>query len=67
MAEKITTRFRRLVQDSKLLLMPGGFSPLGARMAEVVGFQSFFLAGSQSSAFLYGLPDIGIMGRKEMA
>ena len=67
MAEKITTRFRRLVQDPKLLLMPGGFSPLGARMAEVVGFQSFFLAGSQSSAFLYGLPDIGIMGRKEMA
>ena len=66
MAEKITTRFRRLIKDHKLLLIPGGFSPLGARMAEEVGFEAFFLAGSQSSAFLYGLPDIGLMGRKEM-
>ena len=66
MAEKITTKFRRLIHDSKLLLIPGGFSPLGARMAQEVGFEAFFLAGSQSSAFLYGLPDIGLMGRKEM-
>ena len=66
MAENITTKFRRLIHDSKLLLIPGGFSPLGARMAQEVGFEAFFLAGSQSSAFLYGLPDIGLMGRKEM-
>ena len=67
MAEKITTKFKQLINDPKLLLIPGGFSPLGARMAEEVGFDAFFLAGSQSSAFLYGLPDIGLMGRKEMA
>ena len=36
MTEKITTRFRRLNNDPKLLLIPGGFSPLGARMAEEV-------------------------------
>ena len=66
MTENITTKFRKLIQDSKLLLIPGGFSPLGARMAEEVGFEAFFLAGSQSSAFLYALPDIGLMGRKEM-
>src|SRR6266581_4855044 len=64
--EKITTRFQRLLRDPKLLLMPGGFSPLGARMAEAVGFESFFLAGSQTSAFLLALPDVGIMGREEM-
>jgi 2-methylisocitrate lyase-like PEP mutase family enzyme len=64
--ERITTRFQRLLRDPKLLLMPGGFSPLGARMAEVVGMGSFFLAGSQTSAFLLGLPDVGIMGREEM-
>ena len=66
MTENITTKFRRLILDSKLLLIPGGFSPLGARMAEEVGFEAFFLAGSQSSAFLYALPDVGLMGRKEM-
>jgi len=64
--ERITTRFQRLLRDPKLLLMPGGFSPLGAAMAEAVGFESFFLAGSQTSAFLLGLPDVGIMGREEM-
>jgi len=64
--ERITTRLRRLLNEPKLLLMPGGFSPLGARMAEAAGMGSFFLAGSQTSAFLFGLPDVGIMGREEM-
>ena len=59
MTDRITTRFQKLLNDPELLLIPGGFSPLGARMAQEVGFEAFFLAGSQSSAFLYGLPDIG--------
>ena len=46
MAENITTKFRKLIKDPKLLLIPGGFSPLGARMAEEVGFKAFFLAAS---------------------
>ena len=37
--------------------MPGGFSPLYAKMAERAGFESFFFAGSQMSAFLLGVPD----------
>ena len=64
--ERITTRLQRLLRDPKLLLMPGGFSPAAARMCEVAGFQSFFLAGSQTAAFVLGLPDVGIMGREEM-
>jgi 2-methylisocitrate lyase-like PEP mutase family enzyme len=46
--------------------MPGGFSPLYARMAEVVGFECFFLAGSQTAAFLYGVPDMGLVGLRDM-
>jgi 2-methylisocitrate lyase-like PEP mutase family enzyme len=46
--------------------MPGGFSPLLAHMCEVVGFQTFFVAGSQTSAFLYGVPDTGIIGLRDM-
>ena len=64
--ERPTTRFRRLLNDPKLLLIPGGFSPLAARMVEAAGLHSFFLAGSQTSAYLYALPDVGIMGREEM-
>jgi len=64
--ERITTRFQRQLKEPKLLLMPGGFSPLGALMSKAAGFESFFLAGSQTSAFLFGLPDVGIMAREEM-
>ncbi len=46
--------------------MPGGFSPLLARMAEMAGFEAFFLAGSQTAAFLYGLPDVGIIGLRDV-
>jgi 2-methylisocitrate lyase-like PEP mutase family enzyme len=59
-------RFQRLLRDPELLLIPGGFSPLAARMAEAAGLQCFFLAGSQTSAYIYALPDVGIMGREEM-
>jgi 2-methylisocitrate lyase-like PEP mutase family enzyme len=46
--------------------MPGGFSPLFACMSELAGFETFFVAGSQTSAFLYGLPDVGLIGLRDM-
>ncbi len=46
--------------------MPGGFSPLHARMAEALGYEAFFMAGSQIAAYLYGLPDVGLIGFREM-
>src|SRR5438876_5340132 len=59
-------RFRELLRRPELLVMPGGFSPLFACMAELSGFDAFFLAGSQTSAFLYGVPDVGIIGLRDM-
>lgn len=46
--------------------MPGGFGPLFARMCEMAGFEAFFQAGSQTSAFIYGLPDVGLIGLRDM-
>jgi 2-methylisocitrate lyase-like PEP mutase family enzyme len=63
---RATTRLRALLQRPEPLIMPGGFSPYFARMAEAVGCESFFLAGSQTAAFLYGLPDVGIMGMRDL-
>jgi 2-methylisocitrate lyase-like PEP mutase family enzyme len=59
-------RFRELLARPTLSIMPGGFSPLYARMAEAVGFECFFVAGSQTSAFLYGVPDMGLVGLRDM-
>ena len=67
MADRITTRFQKLLNDPELLVMPGGFSPLMARMAESVGFKSFHMAGSQISAHVYGYSDVGLLTRDEMA
>jgi len=66
MATKSTTRFRERLKRPELLVMPGGCSPLLARMAEVVGFEAYFVAGSQTSSFLYGVPDVGILGVRDM-
>ena len=59
-------RFRELLTRKELTLMPGGFSPLYARMAQEAGFESFFLAGSQLSSVLYGVPDNGIIGLRDL-
>src|SRR5580692_1562849 len=53
---------RALLSRDTLSVMPGGFSPIFAMMAEQLGFESFFFAGSQMSAFLFGVPDLGILG-----
>jgi 2-methylisocitrate lyase-like PEP mutase family enzyme len=66
MEPKITTRFHELLRRPQLLVMPGGFSPLHARMSEVLGYEAFFMSGSQVAAYLYGYPDVGLLGLGEM-
>ncbi len=59
-------KLRALLARQRLTVMPGGFSPLYARLAQEAGFESFFLAGSQLSAYLYGLPDNGLLGLRDL-
>jgi 2-methylisocitrate lyase-like PEP mutase family enzyme len=66
MEKKITARFQELLKRKQLLVMAGGFSPLHARMAEVLGYEAFFMSGSQVAAYLYGYPDVGLLGMAEM-
>ena len=58
---------KALIERDELLVMPGGFSPYYARMAEETGFEAFFLAGSQMSWMLYGVPDVGLLGMRDVA
>lgn len=59
--------FRALLERKSLTVMPGGFSPIYARAAQMAGFECFFAAGSQMSAYLLGVPDTGIIGLRDMA
>ena len=66
MQTKTTTRFQELLKRPELLVMSGGFSPLHARMSEVLGYEAFFMSGSQVAAYVYGYPDVGLLGLNEM-
>ena len=66
MENKATTRLRDLLNRRELLVMSGGFSPLHARMSEMLGYEAFFMSGSQVAAFVYGYPDVGLLGLNEM-
>lgn len=66
MKTKSTTRLKELLARSELLVMSGGFSPLHARMSEITGYEAFFMSGSQVAAYVYGYPDVGLLGLNEM-
>ncbi|MCZ6496118.1 MAG: isocitrate lyase/phosphoenolpyruvate mutase family protein [Alphaproteobacteria bacterium] len=60
-------KFREILARPTLTVMPGGFGPVYARVAEAAGFECFFVAGSQVSGHLLGVPDSGIMGLRDIA
>src|SRR6476660_6986975 len=66
MEKRLTKRFADLLKRRELLVMSGGFSPLHARMSEVLGYEAFFMSGSQVAAYVYGYPDVGLLGLNEM-
>jgi 2-methylisocitrate lyase-like PEP mutase family enzyme len=66
-ATKLSTKLRDLLTRRELLVMSGGFSPLHVRMSEMLGYEAFFMSGSQVAAFVYGYPDVGLLGLAEMA
>jgi len=67
METKASKKFSELLRRSQLLVMSGGFSPLHARMSEVLGYEAFFMSGSQVCAYVYGYPDVGLLALSEMS
>ena len=67
MERKTSTRLAELLKQRELLVIYGGFSPLHARMCERLGFDAFFMSGSQVGAYLYAVPDVGLLSMRDMA
>ncbi len=66
MANGAGARRKKLLERPEVVLMPGGFSPLMARMLEKLEFEAMFMAGSQTNIYVHGLPDVGLISMREM-
>ncbi|HEV8672499.1 MAG TPA: oxaloacetate decarboxylase [Methylomirabilota bacterium] len=61
-----TTHLRRLLARPRLLLAPGAYDPLSARVVEEAGFEAVYVTGSGVSVGHLGLPDLGLATMTEM-
>ncbi len=60
------TRLRELLAAPEILVMPGCFDALSARLIERAGFSSTFMGGFAVSASRIGMPDAGLISYAEM-
>jgi len=63
---KSTTRVRELIQRKEILLAPGAFDAMSARLIEFVGFEAVYMTGFGTAASIFGVPDIGLLTMTEM-
>jgi len=63
---KATLSLSEQLQDkNRIIVLPGVFDALSARIAEQVGFNAMFQTGYGSSAALLGMPDFGLLNAGE--
>jgi 2-methylisocitrate lyase-like PEP mutase family enzyme len=60
-------RLRELLAGSGLIVAPGAYDALSARLIEQAGFDTVYMTGYGASASLLGRPDIGLLSFGEMA
>ncbi|MFL6452839.1 MAG: oxaloacetate decarboxylase [Nitrososphaeraceae archaeon] len=56
---------KQLEDKKKIMVLPGVFDALSARIAEKVGFNAIFQTGYGSAATLLGMPDYGFLNAGE--
>ena len=66
MATSAARRLRELILSPRLLVMPGAYDPLTARLVEEAGFDAIQCSGYGISVSQLGLPDYGFVGMREM-
>lgn len=59
-------RFKQLVEAEEILLLPGAYDALSAKLIEAAGFQGVYMTGYGQAASKLGQPDVGLMTMTEM-
>jgi 2,3-dimethylmalate lyase len=57
---------RELIETGEMVLAPGCYDALGARLVEEAGFPAVYMTGFGSAASRLGRPDVGLMTMPEM-
>ncbi|MDX1653926.1 MAG: isocitrate lyase/PEP mutase family protein [Candidatus Competibacteraceae bacterium] len=63
---KKTTLLKQLLKAEKLLVVPGAYDALSAKIIEKVGFEAVYMTGYGTSASVLGEPDVGLLTMTEM-
>jgi len=61
-----TTRFKKLILDDEILVLPGAYDALSAKIVEQAGFKAVTLGGYPASASLLAKPDVSLLTLTEM-
>lgn len=64
---RATTRLRQLLRQPGLLVAPGAYECVSAKLVEAAGFACCYMTGSGTAATRLGQPDVGLTTMHEMA
>ena len=62
----VTTRLRELLAQPDLLVAPGAYDALSARLIAEAGFPAVYMTGFGTAASVLGQPDVGLLTMSEM-
>jgi 2,3-dimethylmalate lyase len=60
-------RLRELIAGDAVVVAPGAYDALSARLVEQAGFDAVYMTGYGATASLLGRPDVGLLSMTEMA
>ncbi|MFQ6112425.1 MAG: isocitrate lyase/phosphoenolpyruvate mutase family protein, partial [Nitrospinota bacterium] len=55
------SKLRALLKEGGLVVAPGAFDALSAKVVEAAGFSALYMGGLGASASLLGAPDLGLL------
>ena len=62
---RLSTRLRRMLDEPEIIVLPGAYDALTARLAERAGFSAVFTTGFGFAATVLGMPDLGLLTMSE--
>src|SRR3990172_2952716 len=60
-----STVLRRMLEEPEIVVLPGAYDALPARLAERAGFRAVFTTGFGFAATVLGMPDLGLLTMTE--